>query len=91
MALQPASSMVELLRPNGGRVQVEIGSNVVTPELEAEIAELLFEVEGTDGDICDALTAYAQASGLTTRFFVGREYLTIEFSGARHDLSRGSA
>ncbi len=91
MALQATPRMVELLRPDGCRVRVEIGDALASLELEAGIAQLLLEVEGTDGDICDALTEFAQASGLTTNFFVGAEFLIVEVSDMPRSRPDGSA
>ena len=80
-----------MLRPDRCRVQIEIANAQASPKFEGEIANVLFAAEGSGGDICGAITAYARASGMTTRFYLGRESWIVSLSDSTRELPLRSA
>jgi hypothetical protein len=83
MALLRTTEPVELMLPDGQRVFVDFGDDVAGyPHLEGDVVQTMLDADGDDRDICEAVAAYARASGLTARFFLGRDSVIIAIGDA---------
>ena len=75
---QASNGLVELILPEGGRILVDIREDVErTADLEAEVVQLLLQVEGTDADVCSALRELAHDEDLTARYSQGRDSVIV--------------
>lgn len=75
---QADDGVVELDLPDGGRVLVcfsdELASN---SEIEANVVLMMLAATGNENDVREALSDYAQASGLTATVSADRGALTV--------------
>lgn len=74
---QTGDGFAEVDRPKGGRIRVEFrGEAAHHPDIEAAVVQLLSE--GTDGNVYEAIAAYAKGFGLAATYFLGAEWMIIE-------------
>lgn len=86
---QAADGLVEVMLADGQRMLVDFRN--VAPDnadVEAEVIRTLLDTEEADGDICGAVQAYAEATGLTASFFLGRDEVIVAI-GSPHEGGRG--
>jgi hypothetical protein len=77
------AGLVELVLPDGGQVLVGFGDGVAgNPDVEASVVQTLLDAAGTEGDVWSALSDYAQGSGLTARYYLGRRSVVVEIDAA---------
>lgn len=86
---QAADGLVEVMLADGQRMLVDF-RNVAADnaDVEADVIRMLLDTEETDGDVCGAVQAYAEATGLTASFFLGREEVIVAI-GSPHEVGRG--
>lgn len=82
MTLQESEQdLVELVSPESGRMIVEFSREVApAPDVEGTVTAIMFEAESTDGDVCEAIANYARVTGMTARYFLGREAMVVAFA-----------
>jgi hypothetical protein len=75
---EATDGLVELVLPEGGRVLVDIRGDVTrTPDLEADVVQLLLEAGGDHDDVCSALRDLAHDAGLTAKYSPGRDSVVV--------------
>jgi hypothetical protein len=75
---QAADGLIEVIPAEGGRVLVDFHDGAAgNPDVEADVIQVMLNVEGGEGDICAAVQEYAEASGLTATFFLGSEHVIV--------------
>lgn len=80
---QAAEGLIELVVPQGGRVLVDFRDRAAgDPEIEADVIRMMLDAEEPDGDFCAAVEDYADASGLTATYYLGREALIVAIGEA---------
>ncbi len=87
---QPAPGLVELMVPHGRRIFVDFVDDVSDdPDVEGDVVQTLLDADGNDGDMCEAVADYARTSGMTARFFLGRESIIVAIGDATADDAYG--
>ncbi|HEY6012588.1 MAG TPA: hypothetical protein VIU37_01225 [Candidatus Limnocylindrales bacterium] len=79
---QADAGVIELVLPEGGHVLVDFGNDGPRPDLEASVVEMMLTSGGTAENVCQTLSDYAEASGLSARFFLGRDVVIVEMVSA---------
>lgn len=75
---QASNGLVELVLPEGGRILVDIRDDVErTADLEAEVVQVLLQVDGSDDDVCSALRELAHDEDLTAKYSKGRDSVVV--------------
>ena len=77
MTLDQADDFTDVDRPDGERIRVRFrGDAARNPEVEAGLVELL--VQAANGNVYEAVTAYASGLGLGATYYLGAEWVNIE-------------
>lgn len=75
---QAAEGLIELVRPEGGRVLVDFRDRAADdPEIEADVIRMMLDADEPGGDICAAVDDYVSASGLAATYYLGQEALIV--------------
>jgi hypothetical protein len=77
MILEPAETFIDVDRPDGERLRVKFrGETARKPEVAAGLIQLVGEA--ADGNVYEAVTAYASGYGLGATYYLGTEWVIIE-------------
>jgi hypothetical protein len=76
MTLNQTDDFVDIDRPDGERIRVKLRGEAARPEFATGLTSLL--VDSADGNFYDAVTAYAEGSGLVASYYLGTERVIIE-------------
>lgn len=87
---QPAPGLMELVVPDGRRVFVDFVDDVSDdPDIEGDVVQTMLAVDGKDRDIWEAVADYARTSGMSARFFLGRESIIVALGEATPEGAHG--
>jgi hypothetical protein len=77
MALEQTEDFTDVDRPGGERIRVKVRGNAAAdPAVAAGLVQLL--LEAPDGNVYEAVTAYASGLGLGATFYLGTDAVIIE-------------
>ena len=74
---QAGAGLLELMLPDGGHVLADFGVDGTShPDLEATVVQMMLCAVGNE-NVCKTPADYAEASGMSARFFLGRDTVIV--------------